>query len=78
MKKHKGVETSGDGVGLVRMPQLHKSLHFHLTPTLSLDTNGSSHRDLILNSQNFLSLHPRKRTALPLNTYRDDKRLISP
>ncbi|TYH79923.1 hypothetical protein ES332_D03G097300v1 [Gossypium tomentosum] len=35
----------------VRMPQLHTSLHFHLTPIIMI--NGSSHRDLLLNSQNF-------------------------
>ncbi|XP_048425092.1 uncharacterized protein LOC125470294 [Pyrus x bretschneideri] len=35
----------------VRMPQLHTSLHFHLTPIVMI--NGSSHRDLLLNSQNF-------------------------
>ncbi|MCD9645242.1 hypothetical protein HAX54_034012 [Datura stramonium] len=41
----------------VRMPQLHTSLHFHLTPIVSI--NGSSRRDL-LNSQKLLSLHPRR------------------
>ncbi|KAI3845962.1 hypothetical protein MKW92_012370 [Papaver armeniacum] len=35
----------------VRMPQLHTSLHFHLTPIVMI--NGSSHRDLLLDSQNF-------------------------
>ncbi|KAG4154841.1 hypothetical protein ERO13_D03G074976v2 [Gossypium hirsutum] len=35
----------------IRMPQLHTSLHFHLTPIIMI--NGSSHRDLLLNSQNF-------------------------
>lgn len=35
----------------VRMPQLHTSLHFHLTPIVIL--NGSSRRDLILDSQYF-------------------------
>ncbi|CAH1412736.1 unnamed protein product [Lactuca virosa] len=35
----------------VRMPQLHTSLHFHLTPIVMI--NGSSCRDLLLNSQNF-------------------------
>ena len=35
----------------VRMPQLHTSLHFHLTPTVMI--NGSSRHDLLLNSQNF-------------------------
>lgn len=35
----------------VRMPQLHTSLHFHLTPIVMI--NGSSRRDLLLNSQNF-------------------------
>ncbi|TYH76817.1 hypothetical protein ES332_D04G112800v1 [Gossypium tomentosum] len=35
----------------VRMPQLHTSLHFHLTPIVMI--NGSSHRNLLLNSQNF-------------------------
>ncbi|PHU28465.1 hypothetical protein BC332_00558 [Capsicum chinense] len=33
----------------VRMPQLHTSLHFHLTPIVMI--NGSSRRDLLLNSQ---------------------------
>ncbi|CAN6472629.1 unnamed protein product [Victoria cruziana] len=33
------------------MPQLHTSLHFHLTPIVML--NGSSCCDLILNSQYF-------------------------
>ncbi|GAV84983.1 LOW QUALITY PROTEIN: hypothetical protein CFOL_v3_28423, partial [Cephalotus follicularis] len=33
------------------MPQLHTSLHFHLTPIVMI--NGLSHRDLLLNSQNF-------------------------
>ncbi|GAV76034.1 LOW QUALITY PROTEIN: hypothetical protein CFOL_v3_19509, partial [Cephalotus follicularis] len=33
------------------MPQLHTSLHFHLTPIVLI--NGSSRRDLLLNSQNF-------------------------
>ncbi|KAK8985154.1 hypothetical protein V6N11_011993 [Hibiscus sabdariffa] len=33
------------------MPQLHTSLHFHLTPIVMI--NDSSHRDLLLNSQNF-------------------------
>ncbi|PHT45334.1 hypothetical protein CQW23_14492 [Capsicum baccatum] len=32
----------------VRMPQLHISLHFHLTPIVMI--NGLSHRDLLLNS----------------------------
>ena len=32
----------------VRMPQLHTSLHFHLTPIVMI--NGSSRRDLLLNS----------------------------
>ncbi|CAN6445002.1 unnamed protein product [Victoria cruziana] len=35
----------------VRMPQLHTSLHFHLTPIVMI--NGSSRRDLILDSQYF-------------------------
>ncbi|KAG9455508.1 hypothetical protein H6P81_000016 [Aristolochia fimbriata] len=35
----------------VRMPQLHTSLHFHLTPIVMI--NGSSRRDLILDSQDF-------------------------
>ncbi|MBA0731263.1 hypothetical protein Golax_022729 [Gossypium laxum] len=33
------------------MPQLHTSLHFHLTPIVMI--NGSSHRDLLLKSQKF-------------------------
>ncbi|CAN6447358.1 unnamed protein product [Victoria cruziana] len=35
----------------VRMPQLHTSMHFHLTPIVMI--NGSSRRDLILDSQYF-------------------------
>ncbi|KAK7849743.1 hypothetical protein CFP56_002437 [Quercus suber] len=35
----------------VRMPQLHVSLHFHLTPIIMI--NDSSRCDLLLNSQNF-------------------------
>ncbi|XXG65958.1 hypothetical protein AAC387_Pa05g3533 [Persea americana] len=35
----------------VRMPQLHTSLHFRLTPIVMI--NGSSRRDLILDSQDF-------------------------
>ncbi|KAL8470551.1 hypothetical protein ACS0TY_033190 [Phlomoides rotata] len=35
----------------IRMPQLHTSLHFHLTPIVMI--NGSSRRGLLLNSQNF-------------------------
>ncbi|KAI3966534.1 hypothetical protein MKW92_036512 [Papaver armeniacum] len=35
----------------VRMPHLHTSLHFHLTPIVMI--NGSSRRDLLLDSQNF-------------------------
>ena len=35
----------------VRMPQLHTSLHFHLTPIVMI--NGSSRRDLILDYQDF-------------------------
>ncbi|CAN6453970.1 unnamed protein product [Victoria cruziana] len=37
--------------GSVRMPQLHTSLHFHLT--LIMMINGSSRRDLIMDSQYF-------------------------
>ncbi|KAH0982975.1 hypothetical protein GBA52_010152 [Prunus armeniaca] len=40
----------------VRMPQLHTSLHFHLTPIVMI--NGSSRRDLLLNSQNFCRSTP--------------------
>ncbi|KAI5342593.1 hypothetical protein L3X38_010468 [Prunus dulcis] len=40
----------------VRMPQLHTSLHFHLTPIVMI--NGSSSRDLLLNSQNFCRSTP--------------------
>ena len=40
----------------VRMPQLHTSLHFHLTPIVMI--NGSSRRDLLLNSQNFCCSTP--------------------
>nr|GEV03674.1 metallocarboxypeptidase inhibitor [Tanacetum cinerariifolium] len=36
---------------LTRMPQLHTSLHFLLTPIVMI--NGSSRHDLLLNSQNF-------------------------
>ncbi|KAK2633452.1 hypothetical protein Ddye_032624 [Dipteronia dyeriana] len=42
----------------VRMPQLHTSLHFHLTPIVMI--NGSSRRDLLLNSQNFCRSIPRR------------------
>ncbi|KAL3522791.1 hypothetical protein ACH5RR_015625 [Cinchona calisaya] len=35
----------------VRMPQLHTSLNFHLTPIIMI--NGSPCHDLLLNSQNF-------------------------
>jgi hypothetical protein len=35
----------------VRMPQLHTLLHFHLAPIVMI--NGSSCRDLILDSQYF-------------------------
>ena len=40
----------------VRMPQLHTSLHFHLTPIVMI--NGSSRRDLLLNSQSFFRSIP--------------------
>jgi hypothetical protein len=40
------------------MPQLHTSLHFHLTPIVMI--NGSSHRDLILDSQYFCCSIPFK------------------
>nr|VDD65922.1 unnamed protein product [Brassica oleracea] len=43
----------------VRMPQLHTSLHFHLTPIVMI--NGSSRRDLLLNSQNFCPPSPQGR-----------------
>ncbi|KAK8586417.1 hypothetical protein V6N13_010010 [Hibiscus sabdariffa] len=33
----------------VRMPQLHTSLHFHLTPIVMI--NGSSRRDLLYRSR---------------------------
>ena len=36
----------------VRMPQLHTSLHFHLTPIVMINDSSSCH-DLLLNSQNF-------------------------
>ena len=42
----------------VRMPQLHTSLHFHLTPIIMI--NGSSRRDLILDSQYFCCSIPYK------------------
>jgi hypothetical protein len=42
----------------VRMPQLHTSLHFHLTPIVMI--NGSSRRDLILDSQYFCRSIPYK------------------
>ncbi|RZC88837.1 hypothetical protein C5167_031211 [Papaver somniferum] len=35
----------------VRMPQLHTSPHFHLTPIVMI--NGSYRRDILLDSQNF-------------------------
>nr|YP_001312259.1 hypothetical protein CYtaCp094 [Cycas taitungensis]YP_001312279.1 hypothetical protein CYtaCp114 [Cycas taitungensis]YP_007474602.1 hypothetical_protein [Cycas revoluta]YP_007474690.1 hypothetical_protein [Cycas revoluta]YP_009308172.1 hypothetical protein [Cycas panzhihuaensis]YP_009308260.1 hypothetical protein [Cycas panzhihuaensis]AEX99152.1 hypothetical_protein [Cycas revoluta]AEX99239.1 hypothetical_protein [Cycas revoluta]AOS53121.1 hypothetical protein [Cycas panzhihuaensis]AOS5 len=40
------------------MPQLHASLHFHLTPIVMI--NGSSRRDLILDSQYFCRSIPCK------------------
>jgi hypothetical protein len=40
------------------MPQLHTSLHFHLTPIVMI--NGSSRRDLILDSQYFCHSIPYK------------------
>ncbi|OMP12450.1 hypothetical protein COLO4_03191 [Corchorus olitorius] len=40
----------------VRMPQLHTSLHFHLTPIVMI--NGSSRRDLLLNSQTSVARSP--------------------
>uniref|UniRef100_A0A8S0WMA9 Uncharacterized protein n=1 Tax=Spirodela intermedia TaxID=51605 RepID=A0A8S0WMA9_SPIIN len=40
-----------DRIDQVMMPQLHTSLHFHLTPIVMI--NGSSCRDLILDSQYF-------------------------
>jgi hypothetical protein len=40
------------------MPQLHTSLHFHLTPIVMI--NGSSRRDLILDSQYFCRSIPCK------------------
>eukprot|EP01018_Ginkgo_biloba_P037102 Gb_40557 [translate_table: standard] len=42
----------------VRMPQLHTSLHFYLTPIVMI--NDSSHRDLILDSQYFCRSIPCK------------------
>ncbi|KAF9599037.1 hypothetical protein IFM89_033382 [Coptis chinensis] len=41
------------------MPQLHTSLHFYLTPIVMI--NGSSRRDLLLDSQNFVRSIPRGR-----------------
>ncbi|XAR56121.1 hypothetical protein NMG60_11036461 [Bertholletia excelsa] len=38
-------------IELIWMPQLHTSLHFHLTPIIMI--NGSSYCDLLLNVQNF-------------------------
>ncbi|KAJ8424715.1 hypothetical protein Cgig2_013843 [Carnegiea gigantea] len=38
-------------IELIGMPQLHTSLHFHLTPIVMI--NGSSRRDLLFHSQNF-------------------------
>ncbi|KAI3833133.1 hypothetical protein MKX03_019074 [Papaver bracteatum] len=40
----------------VRMPQLHTSLHFHLTPIVMI--NDSSRRHLLLDSQNFCRFIP--------------------
>jgi hypothetical protein len=40
----------------VRMPQLHTSLHFHLTPIVMI--NGSSRRDLLLNSKTSVATFP--------------------
>lgn len=48
----------------VRMPQLHASLHFHLTPIVM--RNGSSRRDLLLNSQNFCRSIPARRGREPV------------
>ncbi|KAL4185789.1 hypothetical protein AMTRI_Chr10g232470 [Amborella trichopoda] len=39
------------------MPQLHTSLHFHLTPIMMI--NGSSRCDLILDSQYFCHSYPK-------------------
>ncbi|KAK8357241.1 hypothetical protein V6Z11_A05G409100 [Gossypium hirsutum] len=46
----------------VRMPQLHISLYFYLTPIVMI--NGSSRRDLLLNSQTFCHSIP-ARTETP-------------
>lgn len=48
----------------VRMPQLHTSLHFHLTPIVMI--NGSSRRDLILDSQYFCRSIPARRGGEPV------------
>ncbi|PKI51671.1 hypothetical protein CRG98_027973 [Punica granatum] len=48
----------------VRMSQLHTSLHFHLRPIVMI--NGSSHRDLLLNSQNFCHSIPTRTENPPL------------
>ena len=42
----------------VRMPQLHTLLHFHLAPIVII--NGSSCRDLILDSRDFCCFMPRE------------------
>lgn len=49
----------------VRMPQLHTSLHFHLTPIIMI--NGSSRRDLILDSQYFCRSIPAGAENPPLS-----------
>nr|VDD65673.1 unnamed protein product [Brassica oleracea] len=49
----------------VRMPQLHTSLHFHLTPIVMI--NGSSRRDLLLNSQNFCPPSPQGRRTVAVS-----------
>ncbi|KAG0447316.1 hypothetical protein HPP92_028432 [Vanilla planifolia] len=47
------------------MPQLHTSLHFHLTPIVMI--NGSSRRDLIFNSQDFCRSIPAGTENPPLS-----------
>ncbi|KAL5697130.1 hypothetical protein ACHQM5_031017 [Ranunculus cassubicifolius] len=47
----------------VRMPQLHTSLHFHLTPIVMI--NGSSRRDLLLDSQTSVAPSPQGQRTRP-------------
>uniref|UniRef100_A0A8S0YB50 Uncharacterized protein n=1 Tax=Spirodela intermedia TaxID=51605 RepID=A0A8S0YB50_SPIIN len=54
-----------DRIDQVMMPQLHTSLHFHLTPIVMI--NGSSCRDLILDSQYFCHSIPQGREPVAVS-----------